>query len=122
MVGAIFVGLGGFLGSILRYTIGLIPFNSSFPLITLCINVLGAFFLGFITALFEFGNYNRNFVLFSRVGLAGGFTTFSTFSHEVMVLFDEDRHLLGLSYALISVICCIVFIHLGRAFAYFLKG
>ena len=49
-----FVGLGGFVGAVLRYLLGLIPVRQTpFPIITLCINMLGAFGIGLLAALCE---------------------------------------------------------------------
>lgn len=54
MTNVIFVGLGGFVGAVLRYLLGLIPVRQTpFPIITLCINVLGAFVIGLLAALCE---------------------------------------------------------------------
>ena len=54
MINVLFVGLGGFVGAILRYLLGLIPVRQTpFPIITLCINVLGAFGIGLLAALCE---------------------------------------------------------------------
>ena len=52
MLNCLFVGIGGFIGSICRYLVGLIPLkeNSSFPFKTLCINIVGAFVLGLLSA------------------------------------------------------------------------
>ena len=50
ILNCLFVGLGGFVGSVLRYLVSLAPIRheSGFPLVTLGINVLGAFLLGLI--------------------------------------------------------------------------
>ena len=51
----IMVGLGGALGSMLRYLISLIPVNNTFPFLTLITNLLGALLIGFIVGLSEKG-------------------------------------------------------------------
>ena len=78
---------GGALGSLLRYLISLAPFKSvgdaGFPLATLLTNVVGAFVIGLIVATVAAGHeLDSRLVLFLKVGLCGGFTTFSTFMKE----------------------------------------
>lgn len=53
MINCIIVGLGGFLGAVLRYLIGLLPVNTQngFPVKTLGINIAGAFVIGLVVAL-----------------------------------------------------------------------
>lgn len=86
------VGIGGFLGSVLRYgASGLIqrmaPAGSLFPLGTLGVNALGSFFIGLLGGLAESrGILGPEARLFLLVGLFGGFTTFSTFSYETLQL------------------------------------
>ena len=52
MVNCIIVGLGGFIGAVIRYLIGLIPVSpqNGFPIKTLLINILGAFVIGLVVA------------------------------------------------------------------------
>ena len=82
MKNIIVVGLGGALGSMLRYTISLIPYKYTFPLLTLVINICGAILIGYITGITIRKDISVNSVLFFKTGLCGGFTTFSTFSLE----------------------------------------
>lgn len=90
MLECLFVGLGGFIGSVARYLIGLLAVEtaSGFPVKTFCINLLGSFILGIVSesALRDPG-ISRNLVLFLQIGVCGGFTTFSTFSSEALKLF-----------------------------------
>ena len=53
MINCIIVGLGGFLGAVLRYLIGLLPVTTQngFPVKTLGINIVGAFVIGLVVAL-----------------------------------------------------------------------
>lgn len=81
MLNCIFVGIGGFLGSVLRYLAGLLPMQPSngFPVKTLLINVLGSFALGLIAAAAAKNPaLDPKIVLMLKVGVCGGFTTFST--------------------------------------------
>ena len=83
MLNCLFVGIGGFIGSVCRYLIGLIPVseNTEFPIKTLCVNVIGSFLIGLIAFSVQGGkNIDPRMVLLLKVGICGGFTTFSTFS------------------------------------------
>lgn len=114
---ALFVGLGGFVGAVLRYLLGLIPVKQTpFPIITLCINVLGAFGIGLLAALCEKNKINSQpLLLFLKVGFCGGFTTFSTFSLEAYDLLSSGRTALAILYALLSVGLCLLAIFGARA-------
>jgi CrcB protein len=85
------VGLGGFLGSILRYEIGglvgRLKAGWTFPLETLLINGAGCLVLGFLAGLSETrGVLSGTTRAFLFIGLLGGFTTFSTFGYETFHL------------------------------------
>lgn len=113
MLECLFVGLGGFIGSVARYLIGLLAVEtaSGFPVKTFCTNLLGSFILGIVSesALRDPG-ISRNLVLFLQIGVCGGFTTFSTFSSEALKLFAGGRQGVALSYMVLSVVlglvCC----------------
>lgn len=109
----LYVGLGGALGAMLRYAISQIPVKSSFPILTLITNVIGAFAIGIIVALAVRGNLNDNVILFLKTGVCGGFTTFSTFSLEAYNLFKDKRTGAGITYALLSLILCLLAVMLG---------
>ena len=114
MTNVIFVGLGGFVGAILRYLLGLIPVRQTpFPIITLCINVLGAFVIGLLAALCEKNKINSQpLLLFLKVGLCGGF---STFSLETYDLLSSGHTAPAILYALLSVGLCLLAIFGARA-------
>lgn len=103
------VALGGAAGAVVRYLLGLIPVKefTSFPIITLLINALGAFAIGIIAAAAQKYNLNENLVLFIKVGVCGGFTTFSTFSLEAYNLFLSGKTITALCYIMLSVVLCV---------------
>ncbi len=106
MIECLLVGFGGFFGSILRYLIGLIPLknDSTFPLKTLIINVVGAFVLSLIVSLAAKNPAVSNRILLMlKVGLCGGFTTFSTFAYEAGNLFSSGKWTIALLYIIMSV-------------------
>lgn len=118
MFNFIYVALGGACGAMGRYAISLIPTRTSLPLLTFATNVLGAVIIGFIIGVASSkGTVSKEMMLFLKVGICGGFTTFSTFSVEVLNLFGEGRAVLGIMYAFISVVCCIIGVYVGQMIA-----
>ncbi len=95
MVTAIWVGLGGMLGALLRYGVGLgvrALHGGPFPAGTLLVNVLGCFAIGW--ALGHGAGEPRvsgDLRAFAVVGLLGAFTTFSTFGVETVHLIQGGR-------------------------------
>lgn len=107
MLDCLAVGLGGFLGSVMRYLIGKIPFKNPtvFPIHTFLINVIGAFIIGMIVAFVTKGkSIDPRFILFLKTGICGGFTTFSTFSLEANVLLKNGDTVLAFLYIIGSVV------------------
>lgn len=114
----VFVGAGGALGAICRHLIGKFPVKESitFPITTLFINLLGAFIIGLIVSLAEkHTGFDPRLVLFLKVGVCGGFTTFSTFSLESMQLFQDGRVFAGILYIFLSVALCISAVFAAQA-------
>ena len=119
----VFAGLGGALGAIGRYAISMIPIKTEFPFLTLITNILGAVLIGFISGMVSAKqDVSQNTVLFWKTGVCGGFTTFSTFSLEAYELFEKGSTILGLVYAVVSVVSCIFGIVCGKKVAEFFGG
>ena len=82
----LFVGLGSFLGGVLRYSISTLVKSSAgnaFPWGTLAVNLLGCFLFGVVYALFaKYSTHSSIVYLLLTTGVLGGFTTFSAFAHE----------------------------------------
>ena len=110
----LWVGLGGALGAILRYSISLLPLNSSFPFLTLITNVIGAFVICIVVGLFEKHYLSSNINLFLKTGVCGGFTTFSTFSLETLTLLENGMPSIAMIYAFVSIIGCVIGVYLGK--------
>lgn len=107
MLNCIFVGLGGFIGSVCRYLIGLLPVrpDNNFPIKTLIINIVGAFAIGLITALAaKYKSLDPHIVLMLKTGVCGGFTTFSTFAYETSDLMLGGNITSAILYIISSVI------------------
>lgn len=111
------VGAGGAIGAMGRYAVGLIPAlqRGAFPLHTLLINLGGAILIGTAAASAQrWTDLSPTLLLFWRVGICGGFTTFSTFSLESLTLLEHGRTGLFALYALLSVALCLVGVWLGK--------
>ena len=119
MLQCLIVGAGGFVGAVARYLMGMIPIRESagFPYHTLLINVIGAFCIGLIAAFAAKGEIDPKWVLFLKVGICGGFTTFSTFALETDTLIGNGQYGLAAAYICGSVILSIGAVMLARFFA-----
>lgn len=117
LLNCFFVGLGGFAGSVLRYLLGLLSSSDQggFPFVTLFINVSGAFLIGFLAAYFaRNATLDEHVMLFFRIGLCGGYTTFSAFSLEAFRMLQRGDAAMTLLYAILSVVVCIVAVFIGQ--------
>ncbi|KAF2960968.1 fluoride efflux transporter CrcB [Fervidobacterium sp. 2310opik-2] len=108
MISIIAVGVGGFIGSVLRYIISL-KMNQIFsqtliPPGTLLVNVFGSLLLGFIMQLSFRANINPNLRLFLTTGIMGGLTTFSTLSYETITLLTNGYYISGLLNIVLNLI------------------
>lgn len=108
------VGLGGALGSIARYWMGLFVarhLGEAFPWGTLFINIIGSFIITFFgTLTLPQGPHpvSPELRLFVMVGFCGGYTTFSSFSLQTLDLLRGGEGIAALAYILASMVFCIV--------------
>ena len=117
MLNCMLVGAGGFLGAVCRYLIGLIPVEAggSFPIKTLFINVCGAFAIGLIAAIAAKHQADHShLVLMLKVGVCGGFTTFSTFAFETSDLIRQGHTAAALAYVMLSVVLGVAAVFLSQ--------
>ena len=118
MLECLVVGAGGFIGSVCRYLIGLIPLKEGtiFPIKTMIINIVGAFIIGVIAALALKNNaVNPRLILFIKAGICGGFTTFSSFALETGDLIKSGHMGIALVYGLLSLILGVLAVFAGEA-------
>lgn len=116
------IALGGALGSVLRFAMNealSARFGRAFPWGTLSINVIGSFLIGLAAVLLvERWDLSPAVRLGLMVGVLGGFTTFSSFSLEVVNLAQNGALLRAMLYVLASVSVCVLAaaagIHLAR--------
>ena len=110
------VGTGSFLGGAARYLVSLAMkgLSKGFPWATLAVNLVGCSLIGLLWGIFsKNGSEGSNWALFLTVGLCGGFTTFSTFSKEALVML-QGGNVWGFSgYVAISIIAGIALVAAG---------
>jgi len=121
------IGLGGGLGSILRYLVGGLVQSgagaSLFPVGTLAVNVLGCLAIGVLAELSEArGLLTAEMRALLVVGLLGGFTTFSTFANETMSAVRDNALLIAAGNILLSVGLGLLGVWLGRLLAHNIWG
>ena len=102
------IGFGGFAGSVARYFVSKINLHIDFlsiPVGTLIVNVAGSLLLGLLIGLSERSTLITNELrLALMIGLCGGFTTFSSFAGENLMLLRNGQFLSILLYTGLSVI------------------
>ena len=119
----VWVGLGGGLGSVLRWLIGLLVgkrYDGKFPLGTFLINVSGTFLIGYLSVLFGIDWHNRYGIAlntFVLTGVLGGYTTFSSMQLDAAKLAEKRRGGLAASYLLLSVLAGLLAGALGAGLA-----
>jgi len=107
---AYLVAVGGMIGALLRHVVSLAVERESFPTGTLTVNVLGSFVLGLLTAL----DPGTDLLLLVGTGACGSFTTFSSFSFEVVRLWDGGEPLKAGGYALANIVGALAAIGVAR--------
>lgn len=116
---AFFVGLGGALGAGARFALGgwLAGWAYGFPWATLAANGGGSLLLGWASWRLPATTAAPHARAFITIGVCGGFTTFSTFDLEMVLLIREGRALAGVLYAVASIVLCVAGIFIGRRLA-----
>jgi CrcB protein len=117
------VGVGGGLGSLLRWLVGLVvgkSYHGDFPLGTFLINVSGAFVIGYLSVLFKvdwrdrYGSVLNSFIL---TGVLGGYTTFSSMQLDASKLAGKRGGIPAASYLLVSIAVGMLAAGFGAALA-----
>ncbi|MEC9066814.1 fluoride efflux transporter CrcB [Altererythrobacter marinus] len=120
---SLYVFVGGGAGAILRYQAGRLLTHllgpqavTAFPWATLAVNVIGGCAMGLLAgwlARHGGGSAGEQWRLLAGVGLLGGFTTFSAFSLELMLLIERGQPWLAATYALVSVLAGLTALYIG---------
>lgn len=117
----LYIGIGGILGAMARY--GLSKWigqrwKGDFPLATFCINITGSFVLGLLFIIFSRAGsdaaYLKNLI---TTGFLGAYTTYSTFTYEIVNLIQDGEKSIAVKYFLASVIVGLIAAFLGMALA-----
>lgn len=109
---ALLVALGGGIGAVLRHYMntGLMAVTgASFPLGVMTINILGSFIMGLLIAVFaNVWEPSQELRAFLTVGILGGFTTFSSFSLDAVMLWQRGEAVQAVGYVVGSVVLSIL--------------
>ena len=113
----IFIALGGALGACLRYFLSQLMlqwFGEGFPFGTLLVNIVGSFFLGFLYSLLEHGQLEAALWRTTiGIGFLGALTTFSTFSVDTLMLFQQGLWFKAALNVTLNILCCLFAAWLG---------
>jgi CrcB protein len=121
LVASLHVALGGAIGSVLRYQVGRAMTHwlgpqavTAFPWATLTVNIAGSLAMGLLAGyLARYGEGGEQARLLLGVGLLGGFTTFSAFSLELMLLIERGQAAQGFLYGAVSVLAGLSALYIG---------
>ena len=115
------IAVGGALGAVMRFLSQATIYElvgRSFPYGTLFVNVTGSFLMGLLSIfLVEKFNLGAEWHMAILIGVLGSFTTFSTFSIETLVLFEQGDMFKALANIMLSVVLCIGAVWTGAYFA-----
>ncbi|HNL05817.1 MAG TPA: fluoride efflux transporter CrcB [Chitinophagales bacterium] len=113
----IYIFIGSGLGGLTRFGLGKwinALYSSIFPLGTFTVNILACIVLGFIVGLADNKQiFSPQLRLFWVVGFCGGFSTFSTFSNETLLLLQDGKYLTSILYIFGSIVCCLMVTYFG---------
>ncbi|MDA8018180.1 MAG: fluoride efflux transporter CrcB [Thermoanaerobaculia bacterium] len=116
MIELFWVGLGGFVGAILRYQISLWTHRlvaGPFPIGTFVVNVIGCFFIGVLMTRVDQGELPDQARVPLGAGLLGALTTFSTFGYETFDLLREGSPGLAVANVMLNVLVGLGAVRLG---------
>ena len=114
MIEILAVGIGGFIGSCLRYGANKLLRFADFPISTLIVNIVAGLFIGIIIGYERQASpLNDTTRLFLTTGLLGGLSTFSAFSIETVNLFSNGKYIMGTANIAFNVVFSILGVLIG---------
>ena len=117
MIKYLMVGIGGFVGSVLRFWLGSFiggRLGARFPYGTFVVNVTGSFLIGMVLAVLATkAHWNSNWRYLIPIGFIGGYTTFSAFEYETLQLFQDGQLLTAMLNITLSVTVGFVAVWVG---------
>ena len=120
MVTAIWLAVGGAVGSLARYGLAGVVNARAHPLGTVTVNVVGSFAIGLLVGYWGF-HVDSPFRIAISIGLLGGFTTFSTFAIDAIYLWEKGETNIAVASVIVSVLvglgAAVVGLVIGRAVA-----
>jgi CrcB protein len=123
----LFVGIGSFIGGVLRYLLSTwvhrILDNPWFPFGTLAVNAVGCLLIGFLAGLAETRSvFTSEVRLFVFIGILGGFTTYSSFALETFSLARETQLVAASMNIALQLVLGLIAVWIGNVLAHFLGG
>jgi CrcB protein len=119
MTNVVLVAVGGAIGSVFRYLVGVWAvrlFGPSFPWGTFAVNVIGSFFIGLMVEMIARRfNASAEMRVFIVTGIIGGFTTWSSFTLDTMVLLERGAAFAAFAYLAGSLVISFAAIFAGLA-------
>lgn len=118
---ALITGAGSFIGGSARYLVSVavqLASKAGYPISTFLVNVVGSFLIGLILSSWEQNVLSDSARIFLATGIMGGFTTFSSFSQEIMLMLRAGQTGPALLYItssiVLGVISCILGYYIGK--------
>lgn len=118
MQSLLLVGVGGAIGAMARYGLSVLVGRAwplGFPLATLLINIIGSLLMGLVIGTLARSSppMAADIRLFVAIGILGGFTTFSSFSLDAIILMERGELAMAGLYVVLSVVVCLAGLYLG---------
>lgn len=107
------VAAGGAIGSVFRYITSLVVVAKKFPLATFTVNMVGSFLIGLLMGYLSKHVNQQNWQLLLVTGFCGGFTTFSAFSWDIVLLLQQQRYTTATIYIIGTITVGILLTILG---------
>lgn len=110
------IGIGGFVGAVARYALGVYigsRYGIRFPLGTFVINISGSFLLGVVLTLLDRTTASATWRYLIPIGFIGAYTTFSTFEYETLRAMQDGQVTTGILNVGLSLIVGFAAVWLG---------